>query len=123
MVFSSADRDALITRVEQKLGRTHVRRALIRDLVDRTLGALSVASADCTSTSVTVIVSAASVPDLASRLRRAAAQESVLVEGLASATEGRHTVVTMRVAAQQVGLLRAAADRIGAHLVTRGGVA
>ena len=123
MVFSSADRDELIKRVEHKLGRTHVRRALIGDVVDRTLGALAATSADCTSTSVTVIVSAASVPDLASRLRRAAEQESILVDGLSSATEGRHTVVTMRAAEQQVGVLRAAAERIGAHLVTRGGVA
>ena len=123
MVLSSADRDELIQRVEHKLGRTSVRRAVIRDAVDRTLGALAVASAECTGAPTTLVVVAAPVPDLASRLRRAAQHESIAVEGMASATEGRHTVVTLRVAEQHVGVLRAAAERIGAHLVTRGGAA
>ncbi len=123
MVLSSADRDELIQRVEHKLGTTSVRRAVIRDAVDRTLGALAEVSAEGTGAPTTLVVVAAPVPDLASRLRRAAPHESIAVDCLASATEGRHTVVTLRVAEKHVGVLRAAAERIGAHLVTRGGVA
>ena len=40
MVLSSSERDDLIRRVEQKLGRTPVRAQLVREVVDRTLGAL-----------------------------------------------------------------------------------
>lgn len=123
MVLSSSDRDQLIQRVEHKLGRTSVRRAAIRDAVDRTLGALAEVSAECTCAPTTLVVVAAPVPDLASRLRRAAQHQSITIDSLASATEGRHTVVTIRVAEEQVGVLRAAAERIGAHLVTRGGAA
>ena len=120
MVLSSADRDELIQRVEHKLGTTSVRRAVIRDAVDRTLGALAEVSAEGTGAPTTLVVVAAPVPDLASRLRRAVQHQSIAVEGMASATEGRHTVVILRVAEELVGVLRAAAERIGAHLVTRG---
>ncbi len=40
MVLSSSERDDLVRRVEQKLGRATVHRDVIRDAVDRTLGAL-----------------------------------------------------------------------------------
>ena len=43
MVLSSSERDDLVRRVEQKLGRWGVRRDVIRDVVDRTLGALPAA--------------------------------------------------------------------------------
>ena len=51
---------------------------------------------------------AASAPDLASRLRRALAERGVTPSALATASAGRHTVVTVSVASDRAALEQAA---------------
>lgn len=114
MVLSSSERDDLIHRVEQKLGRGVVRHELIRDAVDRTLGALPPAARG------TAIVAATSTPDLASRLRGRLEREGVAIERMAVATEGRFTVATLAVSSESEGAVRSAAAALGARVTWRG---
>ncbi|MEO6446300.1 MAG: hypothetical protein ABIZ91_07040 [Gemmatimonadaceae bacterium] len=111
----------MIRRVEQKLGGTTVRSDVVRDVVARTLGALPNAAPDAPSVLLTVIVTAASLPDLASRLRRAAEPQGIVIDGLCSATEGRHTVVTLRTGSVHLEALRRAVEGVGGRMVQRGG--
>lgn len=133
MVLSSSERDDLVRRVEQKLGRATVRRDVIRDAVDRTLGALpdgdavpasaDVPSADVPSadtSSATAIVAAVSTPDLASRLRRRLESAGVVIGEMAAATEGRFTVVAVGVSPACADSVRGAAEALGARLSWRG---
>lgn len=122
MVLSSSERDDLIRRVEQKLGRTPVRAQLVREVVDRTLGALpdlAAAAPRATTASAIAIFSATSTPDLASRVRLALAGRDVTVDRLATATEGRHTVVTLHVPASSGETVRSVATAIGARVSWR----
>ncbi len=128
MVLSSSERDDLVRRVEQKLGRATVHRDVIRDAVDRTLGALPdadvvpasayVPSADVSS--ATAILAAVSTPDLASRLRRRLESAGVAIGEMAAATEGRFTVVAVGVSPACADLVRGAAEALGARLSWRG---
>ena len=128
MVLSSSERDDLVRRVEQKLGRATVHRDVIRDAVDRTLGALPdadvvPASADVPSadvSSATAILAAVSTPDLASRLRRRLESAGVAIGEMAAATEGRFTVVAVGVSPACADLVRGAAEALGARLSCRG---
>ena len=136
MVMSPADRDELIRRVERKLGRSTVRPAVIHELVDRTLGALAVNAADQLSVApatrppvsptvsppalLTVVVTAASVPDLSSRLRRVLETHSIAMPAVASATVGRHTVVALRTPVANLDAIRTAAVSLGARCTTAG---
>lgn len=126
MVLSSSERDDLVRRVEQKLGRVSVRRAIIRDAVERTLGALPDMEMVHPPTlargasSATAIVAAVSTPDLASRLRRLVERAGVRIGGMAAATEGRHTVVTLEVPPESAATLRDAAASLGARFSWRG---
>jgi hypothetical protein len=126
MVLSSSERDDLVRRVEQKLGRVSVRRAIIRDAVERTLGALpdmemvSATAPASGASAATAIVAAVSTPDLASRLRRLVERAGVRIGGMAVATEGRHTVVTLEVPPESAATLRDAAASLGARFSWRG---
>lgn len=142
MVLSSSERDDLVRRVEQKLGRVTVRREIIRDAVDRTLGALpeagaarvtassAVAPGDTSSVApgvapgvsatATAIVAAVSTPDLASRLRRRLEDAGVSIGGLAVVTEGRYTVATLAVSPECADAVRGAVASLGARLSWRG---
>ena len=121
MVLSPEDRDDLVTRVEQKLGRVLVRREVIRDAVDRTLGALATRQSQAVLHLSTVVVSAESMPDLASRLRAELARAGFEPATLGAAAEGRHTVVTLEVSAEQVTIVRSAAEALNARVMVVGG--
>lgn len=126
MVFSLAERDDLIARVERKLTRRRVERTIIADAVDRVASALAARDERPVAASApgaVVAVSADSMPDLASRLRRALEAEGSRIGELGSATEGRHTVVTLLLGKDQEGALDRAAAQLGARVVKRGGVA
>jgi hypothetical protein len=141
MVLSSSERDDLVLRVERLLARTpgpvRVRRALVRAAVDRTLGALherarslpsgataaSAAHPAANAGRATAIFAAASAPDLATRTRRALEAAGVRPMALASAREGRHTVVTVEVNTSDEEAVRAAARALGASCAWRGGIA
>lgn len=124
MVLSSSERDDLIRRVEQKLGRVSVRRAIIRDAVDRTLGALPdmemVHPTAPACGAATAVVAAVSTPDLASRLRRHVERAGVRIGGMAVASEGRHTVVALEAPPESAAALRDAAASLGARFSWRG---
>lgn len=112
MSHSSEDRRLLIARVEHHLGSTRVPRAEVERVVDRVLASVNTRRAEEPSVRV-VTVTASSMPDLASRLRRALGDSArnFVMEG---ATEGRHTVVVLRVPAAEVPQVETAARQIGA---------
>jgi hypothetical protein len=70
-----------------------------------------------------VAVSADSMPDLASRLRRVLANAGTSIGELGSATEGRHTVVTLEIEDGTSEALRSAVAQLGARVVSHGGIA
>lgn len=128
MVWSSSERDDLVQRVERTLersrSRARVSREVIRDAVDRTLGALPAAvraTEDAVSSGEgTAVLAAVSTPDLASRVRRAMEQAGLTVSALATATEGRYTVVTLQLPLAAAAQVRAAAQALGARFSWRG---
>ncbi len=148
MVLSSSDRDDLVQRVARKLTRGSVRPDVIADAVDRTLGALAARTASssprATASSPTTpatavlgershdapdagalgvaVVAAIGKPDLASRLRAALERAGTPVGALGTATEGRHTVVTLQWPAAAAAQGRAIAESIGARFSWRGDV-
>lgn len=125
MVLSSYERDDLIRRVERRLGRTPVpagqlRDRLVREAVDRTLGALpGDAEATPTLDAATAVLTATSMPDLASRVRLGLATVDAPVLALRTATVGRHTVVALQVPPSAEPVVRTAAAAIGARLSWR----
>ena len=121
MVLSPADRDDLVTRVEQKLGRTRVRREVIRDVVDRTLGALPKGGEPAVGRLSTIVVSAESRPDLASRVRAELLRGGCDPGEVGMASEGRYTVVTLRVPEEQRSAVESAAASLGARCFVAGG--
>ncbi|HEX4936293.1 MAG TPA: hypothetical protein VFV33_24095 [Gemmatimonadaceae bacterium] len=142
MVLSSAERDDLVQRVARKLTRAVARPEVIGDAVDRTLGALAARAARSGASSASAgpadvsratpgggetdegvaVLAAAGIPDLASRVRCALDGEGVAIGALAAATEGRHTVVTLRVRSASAGQVRVAAEALGARFSWRGDV-
>ncbi len=141
MVLSSSERDDLVLRVERALARTpgpvHAPAALVRDAVDRTLGALreragahvpgtvhppGTARPDSALREGAAAILAAPVPDLASRVREALQAAGVSPSRVATAREGRHTVVTLAVRATDEAAVRQVAQALGASCAWRGGV-
>lgn len=90
--------------------------AEVRDAVDRVLGALPDEAP--VPAAAMVVLTASSMPDLASRLRTALGSRAPWHES-AVATEGRHTVVVARVAASDVDVCAATAASIGAQCTRR----
>jgi hypothetical protein len=128
MVLSHAERDDLIARVERKLAhplaRGRVSRAVVADAVDRVAGALAAREpAAERPMTIVAVVAAESTPDLASRLRRALKDAGASIGKLGSATEGRHTVVTLEIENGKSEALLTAAGRLGARAVLHGGIA
>jgi predicted dinucleotide-utilizing enzyme len=107
-------RDDLITRVERLVAREGVERASIEAVVDRVVAALPEPRA-----SVMVAVSAVDLPDLASRLRKTL-PPALRDVPLASARQGRHTVVCCSVSGEGAQAMAEAARRLGARVDTHG---
>lgn len=110
------DRDDLIARVERHLVHERFDHDTVAGAVDRVLSALPEVTAPPSSI---VVVSAASKPDLASRLR-AALPEEWRHAPLAVAHDGRHTVVCCEVPSAHVQVVATAAAQIGAEFIVRG---
>jgi hypothetical protein len=117
MVVSPAEHEELVRRVTQRVAHRRVDGALVRSAVDRVVGALATRQAPAVGGHAVVVVSAESMPDLASRLR--AGLRSVELQELAVASEGRHTVVVARVDSAGVDSVRTVAQAIGARIVVR----
>lgn len=119
MPFSQSDREFLIARVQQKLTTRRASRCAIAEVVDHVAARLdlpdeSVATVT-TSSMCVVAVSAASVPDLASRVRAHLAPEGIASVEHGTATVGRHTVVVMRIAETELARVEAVAAALGAR--------
>lgn len=117
MQVSPVEREELIRRVTRRMGRAAARAEVV-GVVDRVLAALATAAGASGAGDQVVVVTGESMPDLASRLRRAV-DRGVSLDGLAVATEGRHTVCVARVDGAQVPAVRAAAEKIGARMAAR----
>jgi hypothetical protein len=117
MQFSQDDRRALIDRVERLAGGSTVSRATIASAVDRVLAGLVPHDESQEGETILVALSAASMPDLGSRVRQGLAREGVPAAEMGVATVGRHTVVTLRAPARAGALVSRLAAELGASLV------
>jgi hypothetical protein len=102
--------------VQRKVEGRGISRQVIEDAVARVGDALdeqsSASSRDADSRSIVAVFTAASAPDLSSRIRAALMAEAVTPLAIGSGTSGRHTVTTVRLA----GDARAAAERAANRL-------
>jgi hypothetical protein len=116
MALTHDMRRALAERVQRRVEGRGIPRHVIEDAVARVGDALerspSVSVGTAHPTPIVAVFAAASAPDLGSRVRAALQAESVTPLGLGSSTSGRHTVATVRLAADG----RAAAERVAAKL-------
>jgi hypothetical protein len=115
MQLSKGDREALIRRVEERVGARGVTRASVEAAVDQVVSRLPVPDEAPASDGIVIALSAESMPDLASRVRRKLVSMGIDSADSGVATSGRHTVVTLRVPAGARESLDAIARDIGAH--------
>ena len=117
MALTHDTRRALAERVQRKVEGRGISRQVIEDAVARVGDALgrqsSAPSRDADSRSIVAVFTAASAPDLSSRIRAALMAEAVTPLGIGSATSGRHTVATVRLADNA----RAAAERVAQRIL------
>ena len=113
MSLSLHDREALTTRVERKLAGRRISRDTIRATVEQVCSALDSSGTTLPNPDVLVVMSAASTPDLASRLRQRLEKDGVRLVESGVATVGRHTVVAIQVAATDEAAVRAACQQSG----------
>lgn len=103
---------ALAARVNARVAGHGVSRLTVERVVGRVLASLeesaAVGTAAADEQSVMVAVTARSLPDLASRLRRDLEREGVVIQNIGIGSAGQHTVVTMRLP----GSARAALERV-----------
>ena len=124
-------RQALIQRVSRKVSGHGIARRSIEGAVDRVLAALPADMAPRTRAPVVdgaarpsassrppivAVLSAASVPDLASRARHLLAREGHRVLASGAGAAGRHTVLTVKLAAGAESALERASRELGASL-------
>ena len=116
MTLTHETRRALAERVQRKVEGRGVPRHAIDDAVARVGDALdrqlTTLSSEADRGSIVAVFTASSLPDLGSRVRAALLSESSSPLGTGSSTVGRHTVATVRLAADQ----RAVAERVASRL-------
>jgi len=116
MALTHDMRRALAERVQRRVEGRGIPRHVIEDAVARVGDALerspSASDGPAHPTPIVAVFAAASAPDLGSRVRAALQAESTAPLGMGSSTSGRHTVVTVRVAADA----RAAVERVASKL-------
>ncbi len=113
MALSLHDREDLTARVEQKLAMHRISRDAIRATVDQVCSAMDSSGTPVPEPGVIVVMSAASTPDLASRLRLRLERDGVRVAETGVATVGRHTVCAIRVPDGDEPAVRAIAKEFG----------
>ena len=111
MSLTQHDRRSLAERVAKRVAGHGIPRRAVESAVEHVAAALSrsespvAGAAEATSgPELVAAFTAASAPDLASRVRRVLADRGITPSGLATATAGRHTVVTLAVAADRAAL-------------------
>jgi hypothetical protein len=116
MALTHDMRRALAERVQRRVDGRGIPRQVIEDAVARVGDALDQLSpapaSDALSVPIVAVFTAASAPDLGSRVRAALQGESVTLLAMGSSTSGRHTVATVRLAADA----RPVAERVAARL-------
>jgi hypothetical protein len=116
MALTHDTRQALAERVRRRVEGRGIPRHVIDDAIARVSDALdrqASAPASTTEARPIVAVSAASAaPDLGSRVRAALDAESAPPIAMGTSTSGRHTVATVRLAANA----RPAAERVASRL-------
>lgn len=113
-MVTAEEREALVRQVQTRVHRG-VKPHEVRDAVERVVAALPASLGAPPVAEVVVTVSAASMPDLASRLRRDLGLPAAV--GVASA--GRYTVVVARVPEGEVEAWERAAEAMGARCLVR----
>jgi hypothetical protein len=113
-MVTAEEREALERQVQARVHR-EVKPQQVRDAVDRVVAALPESLGAPVAAGVVVVVSATSMPDLASRLRG----DLRLPPGVGMATAGRHTVVVARVPGDEVPAWERAAAAVGARCALR----
>src|SRR5689334_12037938 len=120
MALTHDMRLALAERVQRRVEGRGVPRHVIDDAVSRVGEALERLSAASETharpASVVAVFTAPSAPDLGSRVRAALLAESVAPLGMGSSTSGRHTVATVRLAAEARPAAERAAARVSAAI-------
>jgi hypothetical protein len=107
-------RRELTRRVTYRLAGSGIARSVVEDAVARVLDALeptAVASDISQPPTIVAAISARSVPDLGSRVRRDLERDAVVIEEMGLGTAGQHTVVTVRVSASARAALQRLAER------------
>ena len=116
MALTHDARRALAERVQRRVEGRGISRQIIEDAVARVGDALdqqsSASSRDADASSIVAVFTAASAPDLSSRIRAALMVEAVTPLAIGSGTSGRHTVVTVRLTTDARAAAERAAQRI-----------
>ena len=114
MALTHDMRRALAERVQRRVEGRGIPRQVIDDAVARVGDALDqrLPASDSEQRVIVGVFTATAAPDLGSRVRAALQAESVAPLGMGSSTSGRHTVATVRIAADA----RPAAERVAARL-------
>jgi len=114
MALTHDMRRALAERVQRRVEGRGIPREVIEDAVARVGDALDqrLPASDSEQRLIVGVFTATSAPDLGSRVRAALQAEAVAPLGIGSSTSGRHTVATVRIAADA----RPAAERVAARL-------
>lgn len=116
MPLSQSEREILVARVQQKLSTRSVSRTTVEAVVERVAALLDVPDESAVPAPSLIAFSAESMPDLASRVRQRLALDGVTPMDSGVATEGRHTVLTLKVAPGAVSRAEAAARALGLRL-------
>jgi hypothetical protein len=117
MALTHDTRRALAERVQRRVEGRGIPRHVIDDAIARVGDALAQQSSAPgggteRSTTMVAVFAASAAPDLASRVRAALQAEAVAPLAMGTSTSGRHTVATVRLAADA----RAAAERVASRL-------
>ncbi len=116
MKLSQHERDALVLRVEERLGGRGADRADVRWAVDRVLARLVLPDESPATPSEVFALSAASMPDLPSRVREHLTRLGAAQYESGTATAGRFTVVTLRARGVARARIDDLARAVGAEL-------
>jgi hypothetical protein len=111
----SADvRRELTRRVTHRLAGSGIARSVVEEAVDCVLGALEPTAGrlgPSQASTILAAISARSVPDLGSRVRRDLERDGIVIEEMGLGAAGQHTVVTVRVSASARAALQRLAER------------
>jgi hypothetical protein len=125
MALTHDTRRALAERVQRRVEGRGISRRVIDDAISRVVDALdrqplptrpSETRSDDAPRSIVAVFTAPSAPDLGSRVRAALQAESVTPLAMGTGTSGRHTVATVRLAAEARPGAERAAARVSASI-------